>query len=180
MITAAGDTISGIWNTTAGGDSTLSINGSTDSGGYTSSESPAQAIDNNTNTKYVNFGNGNITVNSTTKGVGTGFYVTPAVGLSTLSQFRVATADDRANRDPLSATIECSSLTGSNLTKGSAWTLVYSGSTGLSTDPGRTTYGSDQLVNITMQCMSYRIIITSQRAWEDSTQYSEFELFGWY
>ena len=68
-ITRAGDTIVGIFNTTAGG-STGGMNGM-----YSSVyELPAEGIDNQTSTKYLNFGvTGGFNTVAPAPGVGTGF-----------------------------------------------------------------------------------------------------------
>ncbi len=141
---------------------------------------PGLILDNDTLTKYFNHGNGDWTVYSSTKGVETGFYITPVVGLSILREFRVATAEDRPLRDPLSVTIECSNSTGSSLTYGFSWILIYSGPTGLLSDPGRTQFGTSQLLNNNNACTSYRVLVSSQRGSDNAVQYSEFHLFGWY
>jgi hypothetical protein len=126
ILTKRYDPIFGIWNTVAGGDSTASVSSSGGgSGNYVPNENPGRILDNNTLTKYFNHGNGDWTVYSITKGIGTGFYITPTVGLSILREFRVATADDRPLRDPLSVTIECSNSTSNSLTYSFSWILVY-------------------------------------------------------
>ncbi|CAF1472865.1 unnamed protein product [Adineta ricciae] len=181
MITNISDPIFGIWNTTVGGDSapSNSIN-PTDAGNYMPYHPPEKILDNRTSTKYLNHGNGDSGVYSSTKGVGTGFYITPRIGLSTLKMFRFATADDREDRDPLSVTIECSNATSNNLKNGFVWLLIHNGSTGLMPNPGRRTFGIDQLVDNNKVCESYRVLVSSQRGSDTGVQYSIFHLLGWY
>jgi len=54
------------------------------------SEQVQNAIDNNTNTKYLNF-----------SGVNTGFTVTPSIGSTKVNQLKFTTANDESGRDPL-------------------------------------------------------------------------------
>lgn len=131
-------------------------------------------------TKYVNFGNGNAFVYSNTKGVGTGFYVTPYLAPSVLRQFRFGTADDLAERDPLTVSIEGSNYTTTSLTYGFVWTLIYKGSCGLNNVTSRRTFGGYVNVENRNAYDNYRILIQSQRGSANSVQYSELHLFGWY
>ena len=181
ILTKPSDPIFGIWNTVAGGDSTASVSSSGGGfGNYVPNQHPGLILDSDTSTKYFNHGNGDWTVYSITKGIGTGFYITPRVGPSILREIRVATADDRPFRDPLSVTIECSNSTGNSLIYSYSWILIYSGPTGLLADPGRMQFGRNQLVNNYTACRSYRVLVTSQRGSDNAVQYSEFHLLGWY
>lgn len=177
-ITLAGDSVTGISATSIGGNSTLATPG-TGSGQFPATEFPAHAVDQNTGTKYLNFGNGDNTVSTTTKGVGTGFYVTPALGASTLSGIKLATANDSPNRDPLTISIEGTNATGAALNLGSSYTLISSSvNLGIGADPGRSTAGPlVPLVSLTPYT-SYRILVQSQRGSDNSVQYSELNLFG--
>ncbi|CAF1091796.1 unnamed protein product [Adineta steineri] len=62
---------------------------------------------------------------------------------------------------------------------GSSWTLIYSGSTGLETDPGRYTCAMVQLIDNSIQYRSYRFLVTGKRSTSYSVQYSEVILFGY-
>ena len=122
QITAAGDPITGISATVIGGNDTIATAG-TGSGQFPAAESPPNAIDQlykspytTAGTKYLNFGNGNSGVTSATKGVGTGFYVTPVFGSSVVNAIQMATANDSPNRDPLTVSLEGSNATGTILT----------------------------------------------------------------
>lgn len=177
-ITAPGDPITGISSTTVGGNDTVATVG-TGTGQYPTAEAPPNAIDRNTATKYLNFGNGNNSVLSTTKGVGTGFYVTPALGSSIVTGIQLGTANDSPNRDPITVSLEGSNATGSALDLGSSWTLI-NGSINLgdATDPGRSTLVAQQVFANALPFTSYRVIVQSQRGSDNSTQYSELNLFG--
>jgi hypothetical protein len=146
--------------------------------GYYPNESPAHAIDNNVWTKYNNQGNGPQSVLSASKGVGTGFIVTPYYELSIVTGFQFATGNDRWQRDPLTITLECTNVTGNDRLIGSNWILIYSGETGLQNDPGRSAFGSRKTIQNTFVAKSYRLIVTSQRSSEHSVQYSEAHLYG--
>ncbi len=177
VVTTPGDPINGIWNTTAGGNSTASSPGS-GAGQYPSGEGPANAID-MTLAKYLNFGNGDGGVSSPTKGVGTGFYVTPSVGATILSAFQFQTGNDNPARDPLTITLEGSNALGADLALGASWTLLYSGTTGLDAFAGsRNTFGASQTLTGLGAYTSYRVLVTSQRGSDNSVQYDEVRLFG--
>lgn len=177
-VIAPGSPIVAIYNTTAGGNSTASTAGTASEGQYPTNEPAPAAIDNNTATKYLNFGTGGgSSVSSATKGVGTGFYVTPTDGASVVRSFRITTANDAPARDPLAITIEGSNATGDALALGASWTLLYSGSTGIETDPGRFIAGPILGFENSTSYSSYRVLTTAQRASANSVQFSEFELY---
>ncbi|MGE5294228.1 MAG: hypothetical protein ACM3VT_05315 [Solirubrobacterales bacterium] len=60
------------------------------SSSYPPAEGPANVLDGDPNTKYLNFGE-----------VNSGFIVTPAVGVSLLDSFQITTANDAVERDPV-------------------------------------------------------------------------------
>ena len=141
-IFSPGDPIVAIWNTTASGNSTASTAGTAAAGQYPAAEAAPNAVDGLANTKYLNFGGGGgAGVQTTSKGLGTGFYITPSVTDSIVQSFQFTAANDAVNRDPLTITIEGTNATGAALAQGSSWALIYSGTTGLDTDPGRNTAG---------------------------------------
>jgi hypothetical protein len=174
------DPIFGICNTIVGGNSTPSdIAGSSQCNFYPN-EMPSNAIDNNSLTKYTNFGNGTLSTSSITQGCYTGFYVTPSIGSSILKAIQFVTGNDNTNRDPITITIEGTNLT-SLLTIGDSWTLIYSGSSGLDTDPGRNSLGIEQIFNNnTIAYTSYRLLVTTKRASGVAVQYSEAILLGYF
>jgi hypothetical protein len=179
-VTAPGDPITGIFNTVAGGNSNTSTAGF-GVGQFPPAEAPNFAIDNlfasGVATKYLNFGMGSQGTSSATQGTQTGFFVTPASGLSIVNAVRFAAANDSPTRDPLAITIEGSNAA-SGLDQGSAWTLIYNGTSGLDTDPGRFTQGPIvNFVNV-LPFTSYRLLVTAQRGVDNSVQYGEVELIG--
>jgi hypothetical protein len=177
FVTAAGDPIGGFYQATVGGGDLPSSVG-TNSGQYPSTQGPANAVDGNSATKYLDFGNGNSTVSSPSKGVGTGFIVTPAVGPSVVTGIQVVTGDDNSPRDPLTVSVEGTNAT-SNLDSGAAWTLIAENvDLGIGTDPGRKTYGPQVRFANTTSYRGYRVIVESQRGSANSVQYSELNLLG--
>ena len=169
VITRSDDYIMGLYNTRAGG-STGGKNGS-----YSAlDEYPARAIDNSTETKYLNFGAKLLTL---TSGTDTGFYVTPSISnASRVVTLRFATGNDLEQRDPLAVTLEGTNST--SLDIGSSWTLIYNGSTGLESNPGRKRYGVQQNFTNTIRYASYRLLVTSKRGIASAVQYSEVQIIG--
>jgi hypothetical protein len=99
------------------------------------------------------------------------------LGRSILNSFQFATADDGANRDPMTITIEGTNKT--SMTTGSSWTLIYNGETGISsTNLSRSVYCPIQSVANIEVYRSYRVLVTSQRGSDTSVQYSEMHLIG--
>jgi len=173
--------ITGIYDTVAGGDSTLENVGGNTAGCYPANESPDKAIDGNTGTKYLAYGNFNSSGTGTPGGVNTGLYFTLGSAV-TVNAIQFATANDDARRDPLTITLEGSNQT-SNLNLGTSWTTIYSGITGLydyaSNETGRNTYGDIKSINNTQSFASYRILITGVR--DDTAgmmQFSEVKLLS--
>ncbi len=161
------DYINSIEAAVAGGDSTLV-------GGNMGGEGAAKAIDGNLASKYLNFG-----INDFTRGIDTGFYITPVYGASMIGGVAFATANDNPGRDPLTITIEGSNAT-TDLTLRANWTMIYSGPSGLLTDPNRQTWGPMQTFANSASYTSYRVLVTERRALladENSVQYSEAQVY---
>ncbi len=121
QITQAGDMIIAIYNTTAG----ISVGGV---GTCNPNQNASSAIDGLTSTKYFNFGRPSGQTSTISQpGVGSGFYVTPAISNSSVANgLCFATGNDMPNRDPITITLEGSNATGGvALTLGSSWTLIY-------------------------------------------------------
>ena len=183
QLSSTNDEIVGIWNTTAGGDSRVATVG-TSSGQYPkAAEGPHSVLDFNLSTKYNSYGNVNVSIGSLWAGVGTGFYVKMAIGACVATSIRFATANDAPARDPITMTLEGSNvINASLLSKGSSWTLIYNGPTGISsTDPSfpRMIYVEPQNFTNTVPFTSYRFIMTSQRSSATNLQYSEAHLLGY-
>ena len=179
----ANEDVYGIWNTTAGGDSTtatvkIDLDSCSRSGKYQSGEEPTMAVDNRTDTKYLSYGTCYDGDNKTTYcGLNTGFYITPKYGSSLVIGLQFCTANDYKERDPTMATLEGSNQSNSSLTSGSSWTLIYNGTFELSTD--RKQCGEIQTISNTVRYTSYRILVTGKRAESDAVQYSEVRLIGY-
>ena len=75
-------------------------------------------------------------------------------------------------------TLEGSNTDKSLLTLGSSWTLIYNGSSGLKSDPGRGKAGVLQMLNNSQPYHSYRLLIVSKRGIESGVHYSEFAFYG--
>ncbi|CAF4303969.1 unnamed protein product, partial [Rotaria sordida] len=177
-ITQAGDSIIGICNTIAGGST------GTSGSSYPFYESPSNAIDGSTSTKYLNYGSSSSSCSSSSPaGIDTGFYITPAISNTTVALgLLFATANDVSNRDPITVTLEGTNATSSAaLDSGASWILIYNGSTGIdpSTDPGRGTYVSQQNFSNTIAFSSYRLLVTSKRSNGNSVQYGEAQIMGY-
>jgi hypothetical protein len=160
----------GVWNTIAGGNSTLSTVGS-NSGNYYPGEIPQYACDNNISNK---------SGNTMTCGLSTGFYRTPQRGASLIIGLQLCTPNGATTRDPITITFEGSNQPASLIDLGSSWALIYSGSCGLDNDPGREACGIPVLFpSNTVWYSSYRFLVTSKRGIDSSTSYSEIQLFGY-
>lgn len=173
--------IYGLWDTTAGGNSDLSSPGN-GPGNYNPVETPQNIFDNISTTKYTSFGNcsNNNTIISLSCGINTGFYIVLQSCPSLLIAFRFRTGNDVPARDPLLVTIEGSNRN-SSLLSGSSWILIYKGSTGLDSDPGRQQFGSIQSLSNNLHWFkSYRILVSQKRGSSDAVQYADVELFGYY
>jgi hypothetical protein len=179
LLTGTDDVIYGLWNTVLLGNATLSTVGSR-AGNYYFNEVPQYALDQNTITKYSNFGDCFRGQYADGCGTKTGFYVILNRRATLVKAVQFTTAFDLPARDPLSITIEGSNAHFSALMRGKSWSLIGTLSTGLDEDPGRETDGLLQcLPTNTISYTSYRILITSVRGAGDSVQYSEVKLFGY-
>ena len=117
-------------------------------------EAPANILDNDAGTKYLNFGREN-----------SGFIVTPASGPSTVKVFQITTANDSPSRDPASwelyGTDDPIMSMDNSRGDGESWTLVDSGSVDLPMD--RLTRGPSVAVNNDVAYASYRMIFPTIR-----------------
>ena len=171
-----------IWNTTVGGDVTLSTEG-VSQGNYPVTQGPDKLFDGNQTTKYVNFGECNSAVGALDSicGVNTGLYVSLQRGSGLLLAFQFMTANSFYERDPINITIEGSNRNASELMLGSSWTLIYTGSSGLENTTARFTYGEMRfLSNNTRWYSSYRLLIQSKRSIGNFVQMAAWDLLGYY
>jgi hypothetical protein len=173
-LTTPSDAIFSIYGTVGGGNSTAAVqSGAAQAGTYNSGESAASAFDGSLSTKYCIY-------NTSHTAVDVGFYTTPSSGLSVVNSVQFATANDSPGRDPLTIVLEGSRSSG-DLTVGTAWTPIYSGTIGLNTDPGRQAWGSAASIANTTAYTSYRLLVTSVRDAAGGsylTQFSEVKLSG--
>ena len=173
-------TVYGVWNTTAGADSSLSTVGS-NTGNYYTGEEADNVFDNSLNSKYTSFGVCNSSAGAIAAycGVNTGFYFTVDSSAILLAGMRFGTPAALPSRDPITLTVEGSNQTPSVLSLGTSWTLFYNGSTGLNANPGRRAYGLRVNFTNSISYSSYRFLITSIRGVDTATQYAEVQLFGY-
>ncbi|CAF0824416.1 unnamed protein product [Adineta ricciae] len=140
---------------------------------YVTHGSPGKACEGNVSTKYVSFGpchEGTLYTNDHGCDLSTG---------STLvNGLRVCTANDHFERDPIIVSLEGSNSTGTNLTLGASWTLLYDGPSGISLDPGRRKCGSIQYFDNIVEYSSYRFLVSGKRRKADCIQYSEVKLYS--
>ncbi|CAF4134679.1 unnamed protein product, partial [Adineta steineri] len=168
----------GVHNTKINQDSQASGSGLS-SGHYPTDDSPANACDGATSTKYLNFGTCSEGGYDITCGLDTGFYLELKRGVALVTGLQICTGSDFPERDPLTVSLEGSNQSGASLTLGSSWTLIYNGPSGLQTNLGRLTCGIMQLMNNSIQYKSYRFLVSSKRGASNSVQYSELKLFGY-
>ncbi|CAF0753912.1 unnamed protein product [Adineta ricciae] len=168
-----------IWNTTAGSNSLPSSAGGGE-GEYWPSEPPEAALDGNLSTEYTNHGCADECFNITS-GMYTGFYFTIKSAPFRLMKFCMGTNVRHVKRDPMTITIEGSNNDQSELPLGKSWTLIYSGSSGLTESLNRSSHGTTQTVATNVASFrSYRLIVTSTRGKHNSASYSEFVMMGQY
>lgn len=170
--------VQSLWNTVAGGLSTLATQNASGAGTYYTSQSATNLFDKMTSTKYASRGNSTSGANAIA-GLDTGFHLTVAKCSPTLTKFRFATGDTGTERDPMTLTIEGTDC--GTLLNCTSWTLLYNGTTGLDTILSRNSYGTYQTIQTPQPFTSYRFLITSKRNSTNSIfiTYSEIELYGY-
>ena len=130
------------------------------------SEGVANAIDNNTNTKYLNWGSG-----SAPAPPNSGFVVTPASGATVVTKLTFVSANDESSRDPITYKLE-----GSRDGGGSYTTIVNSANTNVSTSR----FTSSESAEFSNQewYSSYRLTFPQLRSANAMMQIGEVELLG--
>lgn len=178
LFTVQSSSVQPLWNTVAGGSSTIAVAGTSGVGTYFTNQGPTNLFDNNTNTKYTSRGNSSSGSNSLA-GLNTGFYLTVTQCQPTLVQFRLATASSGSStsRDPTAMTVEGSNCT--TLANCTSWQLLYSGPSGLENVLSRSTYGTFATLSSPQVFVNYRFLITAKRNISDYVAYSEIELYGY-
>jgi hypothetical protein len=166
---APGYSIVGVAATPGSTTSAIAIVG-TAGNAYPFGESPSLAIDGATDTKYLNFAR-----------INTGFIITIPDGVTTVTGFQFSAANDAPERDPVTVTIEGTSSADPTAAAASAnWVLLYSGASGLATDPGRVKPGPSLSFSNSGAFNTYRVLVTGVRnqATANSMQFSEVQFFG--
>lgn len=154
-------------------DPVLAIHESTPESSFPLAEGPENLFDGLTSTKYLNFGQEN-----------SGFIVTPSVGPSVAGSFILSTANDFDGRDPVEWKLYGTNapiVTESNGTgQNEPWTLIAEGQLDPPTE--RFAAAPEVFFDNSESYTSYKFQVTAVRdplgASVDSTQYSEFQLFG--
>ncbi len=141
---------------------------------YPMGEGPRFAIDNNVNTKYLNFG-----------GVNSGFIVEPegAHAGEPVRAFAFTTANDEPNRDPIGWELYGTDdpVTSPDNSTGSSesWTLIDSGSMNdLEMPMARTAQGTSVAVDNNVAYDSYRMVFPTRRGSANSIQFSGVQFFN--
>lgn len=132
-------------------DSDLSASSSNSPSG----EAPANILDGNSATKYLNFGGG-----------GSGFIVTPSGGAATVQSFVLTTANDFEGRDPATwqfygTNDPIQSANDSNGLGGENWTFIGSGNAGLPS--ARFTAGPATNVTNSTSFTSYKMVFPTTK-----------------
>jgi subtilisin-like proprotein convertase family protein len=135
-------------------------------------EGPANAVDANSQTKYLNFGELN-----------SGFIVTPTIGRQTIvTSFVITTANDAIERDPTAWSLYGTNdaITSPNHSQGAheRWTLIDSGVVALPIN--RRAVGPTVTVDNVTPYSSYRMVFTGVRdsALADSVQFGDIQFRG--
>jgi len=162
------DLVVPIKNTVAGDLNVLAVAG--DFGGDGNEQLADDAIDGDLGTKYLN--------GAHSTGLHTGLVVVPNVGKSIVTGFRMGTADDMPDRDPLEVTLEGSDAADAAKAGGDGFTLLYEGPSGLDKTPRRKRLGRTIIFENKHAYRAYRLLVTKIRGASGGTQYSEFELLG--
>lgn len=174
VITLPSNPIVGVGATPGSPTSTLAVVGTTQNfNNYPAAEPPSAATDGVTSTgtpanKYLNFAQTNV-----------GFIVTPSA-LTFLTGFQFYTGNDSPERDPVVIVIEGTNSPNATTTLNSTWVQVFSGGTGLATNPGRDAFGTQVNFANAAAYASYRVLITAVRdtTAADSMQFGEMRLLG--
>jgi len=136
---------------------------------YPVNENPTLLIDGNILTKYLNKGRNN-----------SGVILTPSIGATTVTGFTITTANDFANRDPM--TYELYGTNDEIVTEDNGlgiaenWTLIIGGETGMAT-PRRRSY-TFMFAN-DVEYTSYKLVFPTIRNFDavDATQIAELKMY---
>lgn len=155
----------------------ISIQGGDSESAYPGAESPAQAIDGDTLTKYLNFGAENA-----------GFIITPSIGSTVVNEFEVWNANDAVERDPVGYEIYGTNDAITSVDNGTGdeenWVLIDSGDLVLPADRNilaTDNFGSGPIaVDNSDAYSSYRFVVTTvnDADFANSLQFSEIQFRG--
>jgi hypothetical protein len=135
---------------------------------YPMNEPPLAAFDDLVGSKYLNFAE-----------INAGLITTGAPAI--VNGLRLTTANDRNDRDPILVSLEGTWAANANDAAANAvWTSLYSGPSGLASDPTRQTPGQSITFSNGTPFNTYRFLVTSVRdgVAANSTQFSGLELNG--
>jgi hypothetical protein len=170
-ITAPGDPIVGVAATPGSSTSSLAVPGTlANFNNYPPAESPPMAIDDVVATKYLNFQKTNA-----------GWIATPSTTDQPITGIRFVTGNDSPERDPLTLVLEGTNDLNATTTLNSTWVTIYSGVSGLATDPGRNALGAVAHVANGQAFRSYRMLVTTVRELPvvaNSFQFAEVQLLS--
>ncbi|CAF1088951.1 unnamed protein product [Adineta ricciae] len=175
-LVAVKKSVKGVHHTVMGGSS-MEAGAGDDSGHYLPYNTPAKACDNDLTTKYVSFGPCYLYKDGDMCGLNTGFYLELQHGPTIVNALRICTANDSAERDPTVVSLEGSHISGIPLIRGTSWTPLYKGASGLEKDPGRSKCGPIQHFDNAIKYKSYRFLVSGKRSVSNSVQYSEVQLY---
>jgi len=156
------DQIAALKQTVAGGPNTLA---DTDDGSGVN-----HVLDGTIQSKYTNRGRDADGFNP--PGDDTGFVVTPQGGETPVEKIQFSTGDDRPERDPMSITLEGSNDPNALAAGGNGFAVIYSGSSGLRNDPGRSQWGRVMTFQNQTAYKTYRVLVTETRG--DSTDMAQY------
>jgi hypothetical protein len=139
---------------------------------YPAAEFPANCLDGDPNTKYLNFGEEN-----------SGFIVTPLVGPSVLDSFQITTANDSPERDPVVwmvyGTNDAIASVDNSDGRAESWTLICGGTLRLPAE--RLTAGPVYIIaNQEEPYTSYKVIFETVKdaGAANSMQIADIQFFG--
>jgi hypothetical protein len=134
---------------------------------YPGGEEPPKALDNNADTKYLNFG-----------GRYSGFIVT--AGSSTVQSFTLTTANDADDRDPASwelyGTNDAIVSADNSMGRDESWALIGTGSVSL--PAARKTTGPVVYVSNSTAYTSYRMIYPDLKGWNSIMQVADVAFYS--
>ena len=132
----------------------IDTDGMVSSSSYPAAENPPKLLDSNPATKYLNRG-----------GAGSGFIVTPSLGMTLVQSFTLTTANDSVTRDPTSwevyGTNEAIKSVDNSTGLAESWTLMGSGA--LALPDARLTLGPVVTVNNMAPYTSYKMMWPTNR-----------------